>query len=90
MNHHRAFLIVAFMAVGLSLNARLPAQEPRVVPGPPGEASAEEKLARRSGCFECHSVDDKVVGPAYRDGAARYQGGKGGTVESETRGFINK
>jgi cytochrome c len=34
-------------------------------------------LAKQAGCFECHSVDRKVVGPAYADVAARYQGDTG-------------
>lgn len=32
-----------------------------------------EVLAKKSGCFECHAVDKKVVGPAYKDVAARYK-----------------
>jgi cytochrome c len=39
-----------------------------------GQALANEALARKSGCLECHSVDKKVIGPAYRDVAARYKG----------------
>ena len=31
------------------------------------------ELAKMDGCFECHSVDHKVVGPAYADVAARYK-----------------
>ena len=31
------------------------------------------ELAKQTGCFECHSVDEKVVGPAYTDVAARYK-----------------
>ena len=37
-----------------------------------GKAWADEALARRSGCLECHSVDKKVIGPAFHDIAARY------------------
>lgn len=46
-------------------------------------ASAEEPaaLAKASGCFECHSVEKKVTGPAYRDVAARYAGKKDETRE---------
>lgn len=40
---------------------------------PQPQALALETLAKKSGCFECHSVDKKVVGPAYRDVAARYK-----------------
>lgn len=31
-------------------------------------------LARQSGCLACHSVEKKVVGPAWRDVAQRYAG----------------
>ena len=30
-------------------------------------------LARKSGCLVCHSVDKKLVGPAWKDVAARYK-----------------
>jgi cytochrome c551/c552 len=36
-------------------------------------ALADEALAARSGCLECHSVDAKKIGPAYRDVATRYR-----------------
>jgi cytochrome c len=36
-------------------------------------AGAQE-LAQRSGCLACHGVDKRVVGPAFRDIAARYEG----------------
>lgn len=31
-------------------------------------------LATKSGCMACHQVDNKVVGPAYKDVAAKYKG----------------
>lgn len=30
-------------------------------------------LARKSGCLACHNIDKKVVGPAWKDVAARYK-----------------
>ena len=30
------------------------------------------ELARQSGCFECHRVSRKLVGPPWQDVAARY------------------
>lgn len=36
-----------------------------------GDASA---LAEESGCLACHAVQIKVVGPAYKDVAAKYRG----------------
>lgn len=31
-------------------------------------------LAQKSGCMMCHAVDKKVMGPAYKDVAAKYKG----------------
>ncbi len=33
-------------------------------------------LAQKSGCFACHGVDKKLVGPAWKDVAAKYRGQK--------------
>jgi cytochrome c len=38
-----------------------------------GPATANEALAERIGCLQCHSVDGKSIGPALRDIAARYK-----------------
>ena len=46
-----------------------------------GAAHADEKLAQASGCTACHSVDKKLVGPAYKDVAAKYRGNKGAAAE---------
>jgi len=34
---------------------------------------ADEKLARARQCFACHKVEGRLVGPSYRDVAARYR-----------------
>jgi len=39
-----------------------------------GAASAQEALAKRSGCLNCHAVDTKKVGPSFKDVAAKYKG----------------
>src|SRR5688572_7888565 len=41
-----------------------------------GSAYANEKLAQSSGCMTCHGVDKKVIGPSYKDVAAKYKGDK--------------
>jgi len=43
-----------------------------------GQASAEDAkaLAQKSGCLACHSVEAKILGPAYKDVAAKYKGNK--------------
>ena len=43
----------------------------------PALAADETALAQKSGCLACHSVDSKIVGPAYKDVAAKYRGDKG-------------
>ena len=40
-------------------------------------ASANEELAKKHACFACHAVDKKLVGPAYKDVAAKYRNDKG-------------
>ncbi len=37
-------------------------------------AHANEALARKNACLGCHSVASKLVGPAYKDVAAKYAG----------------
>ncbi len=34
------------------------------------------KLGQKSGCFVCHTVEKKLVGPAWKDIAAKYRGQK--------------
>jgi cytochrome c len=34
----------------------------------------ERELAQKSGCFACHTVEKKLVGPAWNDVAAKYHG----------------
>lgn len=40
-------------------------------------ATGPEALAQAKGCLVCHKVDMKVVGPAYKDVAAKYKGDAG-------------
>ena len=39
-----------------------------------GTASAQEALAKSSGCLNCHAVDTKKMGPSFKDTAAKYKG----------------
>jgi cytochrome c len=41
-----------------------------------GQAHADEALAKAKNCMACHAVDKKLVGPAYKDVAAKYKGDK--------------
>lgn len=38
------------------------------------QAAANEALAKKSGCLACHGVDKKVLGPGFKDIAAKYKG----------------
>jgi len=42
----------------------------------PALAQDAQSLLRDKGCLACHSVDNKVVGPAYKDVAKKYRGRK--------------
>ena len=40
-------------------------------------AQADLALARSKNCMSCHAVERKVLGPAFKDVAARYKGNAG-------------
>lgn len=39
-------------------------------------ADAGADLAKAKNCLACHAVDKKLVGPSYKDVAAKYKGDK--------------
>ena len=41
-----------------------------------GPAFANADLAQKKNCMACHAVDKKLVGPAYKEVAAKYAGQK--------------
>ena len=41
-----------------------------------GQAVASPELAKSKNCMGCHAIDRKMVGPAYKDVAAKYKGDK--------------
>lgn len=41
-----------------------------------GAVHADAALAQKKNCMACHAVDKKLVGPAYKDVAAKYAGQK--------------
>jgi cytochrome c len=51
------------LALALSATAAMP-------------ALADDALAQSKNCMACHNVDKKVVGPAYKDVAAKYKADK--------------
>jgi cytochrome c len=40
-------------------------------------AQADLALAQKSGCLACHQEEVKLVGPSYKDIAAKYKGQEG-------------
>lgn len=40
------------------------------------DAKKAQALASSNGCMACHAVDTKLVGPSYKDVAAKYHGNK--------------
>jgi len=41
------------------------------------QAQAGADVLKSKGCLNCHAMDKKKVGPAYKDVAAKYKGDKG-------------
>ena len=41
-----------------------------------GPVCADQVLAKAKNCFACHAVDKTIMGPAYKDVAAKYAGNK--------------
>jgi cytochrome c len=41
-----------------------------------GPAFANADLAQKKGCLACHAADKKILGPSYKDVAAKYAGQK--------------
>lgn len=39
-----------------------------------GQALANADLAKTKNCMACHALDKKVLGPGFRDVAAKYKG----------------
>ena len=38
------------------------------------QAATPDEILTKGGCLACHKVDKKVVGPSYKDVAAKYKG----------------
>ena len=46
---------------------------------------ADQALAAAKNCLACHNIDKKVVGPAYKDVAAKYRGDKAAPARLVTK-----
>ena len=40
------------------------------------DPKAAEELARKSACMACHTIDTRLVGPGFKEVAAKYKGQK--------------
>jgi len=58
-----------------------------VAPSPQPVVSEADMLAlaRKRNCFACHALDKKVVGPAWKDVAAKYRADGGAQAYLETK-----
>ena len=48
-------------------------------------AQADEALATAKNCMSCHKVDKKLVGPSYKEVAAKYAGQAGAVDKLATK-----
>lgn len=51
-----------------------------------GTAMANLDVAKKNGCLACHSVDKKLVGPSWKDVAAKYKGHKADELVASIKG----
>jgi cytochrome c len=51
-------------------------------------AQASDQLAKKHNCLACHTVDKKMVGPSYKDVAAKYRSDK--TAEAKLIDKVKK
>ena len=50
----------------------------KVAASEPAAYDAEKiALAKKNNCFSCHSIEKKMIGPAWKDVAAKYRGAAG-------------
>lgn len=48
-------------------------------------AAADADLARMRGCFTCHTLEGKAIGPSFKDIARRYKADKGAEARLAVR-----
>ena len=41
------------------------------------DAAKAQALLKQHNCLQCHGIDKKIIGPAYKDVAKKYKGQKG-------------
>jgi cytochrome c len=68
MMENSCMTLIRNCLLALGLIALFPAAHAQV------NADAAKALAEKNLCLSCHKVDEKLVGPAFRDVAKKYQG----------------
>jgi cytochrome c len=48
-------------------------------------AFASPELAQKKNCMACHAIDKKLIGPSFKDIAAKYSGNKEATAMLQTK-----
>jgi len=44
-----------------------------------------QALMKKDGCDSCHEIDKKLIGPAFRDVAAKYKGDKDASIKLQNK-----
>ena len=67
-------VILDYLATYYNRDAEAPAPDPGAASFGmgPGSGDAVQQLLSLSGCFACHTLDKRVVGPSFREVAAKY------------------
>ena len=47
--------------------------------------TSAQALMKKDNCAACHSIDKKIIGPAYKDVAAKYKGDKDAAAKLEKK-----
>jgi cytochrome c len=61
-------ILIVITGAALALGAALPSAA--------ADAAKAEALAKQYNCLQCHTADKKILGPAYKEVAAKYKGNK--------------
>jgi cytochrome c len=79
MKQH-SLMILAIALMTISIGFALARKQPKILAraGQPLlnatlNQDGAQALAKKSGCFECHSIDKDETGPSYRNVAERYK-----------------
>ncbi len=74
------FVLLAVLFSVTACNNNSKTEEPKKEESKPADISKDPnyqkglELAAKSDCFTCHTVDDKLTGPPYREVANKYAG----------------